>query len=66
MIAMIVGTALALITLAYVLYPLYVGTKPPAPGDLAGACPKCASPVEDDATFCSSCGSPLVSVARPG
>jgi predicted amidophosphoribosyltransferase len=53
---MIVGAAIAVIALAYVLHPLYVREK-------AGAgernCRKCGAATERDATFCSSCGVPL-------
>ena len=60
MIAMIVGAGIALLALAYVLHPLYAGTKPSASGGGARGCPKCGRPTEDDAGFCSNCGSPLV------
>lgn len=57
MIAMAVGTALALVALAYVLHPLLnesgeQGTSAKPPG-----CPKCGAQSEVDARFCSSCGS---------
>lgn len=60
MIAMIVGTVLALLALAYVLYPLLVGTKPRDADPSVAVCPKCGSPAEKGAGFCSRCGSPLV------
>jgi predicted amidophosphoribosyltransferase len=50
MIAMAVGTALALLALGYVLYPLL------APGR---ACPSCEARIEDGARFCGTCGSPV-------
>ncbi|MGI8619113.1 MAG: hypothetical protein ACR2L6_08480 [Gemmatimonadaceae bacterium] len=59
MIAMIVGTGLALLALGYVLYPLLVGSTPRVrPGVML--CPKCGGRTEADASFCSSCGGPLV------
>lgn len=56
---MIVGTAIALLAMAYVLYPLYVGTKPSAISGGGRSCPKCGSATEKDASFCSNCGAPL-------
>lgn len=53
MIAMAVGIALTLAALAYVLYPLLVGTKPLG-------CPSCGTPVESGSSFCSRCGSRLL------
>ncbi|MEX1185765.1 MAG: zinc ribbon domain-containing protein [Gemmatimonadaceae bacterium] len=59
MIAMAVGTALALLALGYVLYPLLAGSRP-REGNGAGAiCPKCGARLHRDAGFCSDCGSPL-------
>lgn len=55
MIGMIVGAAIAVIALAYVLHPLYVGVKTGGERN----CPKCGAATERDATFCSSCGVPL-------
>ncbi len=52
---MIVGAAIAVIALAYVLHPLYVGVKTGGERN----CPKCGAATERDATFCSSCGVPL-------
>ena len=52
MTAMLAGTALALLALAYVLYPLYAGAK-------SRVCPKCGSVVEADSTCCSNCGAPV-------
>lgn len=60
MIAMIAGTALALLALGYVLYPLLVGTSPRGTGSSAIICPTCGSRAEADASFCSHCGGPLV------
>lgn len=59
MIAMIVGTAIALLAMAYVLYPLHVGTKPGVTGGGERICAACGSTTEKDASFCSSCGAPL-------
>lgn len=59
MIAMIVGTVLALLALAYVLYPLVVSTTRRDRSDNRVACPSCGSPLEAGASFCSSCGSPV-------
>lgn len=63
MIAMIVGAGIALLALAYVLHPLYAGTKQSADG---GACAKCGSPTEKDGSFCSSCGAPLSAPSKTG
>lgn len=60
MIAMIVGAAIALLALAYVLYPVYVGAKPSGGGREARSCQKCGAATENDASFCSTCGAPLV------
>ncbi|HUR92066.1 MAG TPA: zinc ribbon domain-containing protein [Gemmatimonadaceae bacterium] len=57
---MIVGTALALLALAYVLHPLLAGTEPRPSAVGVRVCPKCGRAVEDDAMFCSNCGSSLV------
>lgn len=54
MIAMAVGTALAVIALGYVLQPLLRGTG-------QAACPRCGAGLETDASFCSSCGAPTES-----
>lgn len=56
MIGMIVGAGIAVLAMAYVLYPLYVGMKPAA-GERN--CPKCGAATERDASFCSSCGDRL-------
>lgn len=56
---MIVGTAIALLAMAYVLYPLYVGTNTRVAGDNAKMCASCGVPTEKDASFCSNCGAPL-------
>lgn len=58
MIAMIVGTGLALLALAYVLYPLLVEAKPRVAFGRT-VCPKCGSRTEADASYCSTCGAPL-------
>lgn len=63
MTAMIAGTVLALLALAYVLYPLYAGAKPPASGHGVRVCSKCGTGVEDDAIFCSACGEPLMATS---
>ena len=52
---MLVGAGIALLALAYVLYPLYAGTKP----ETGERCAKCGSAIEKDASFCSSCGAQL-------
>lgn len=59
MIAMAVGTVLALLALGYVLYPLLVGAKPRGVRADRPACPRCGIRPESDASFCSSCGSAL-------
>lgn len=59
MIAMAVGIALALAALAYVLYPLLVGTKPGGTPSGATVCSKCGNRAEPGASFCFNCGSPL-------
>lgn len=50
---MIVGAAIALLAMAYVLYPLFAGTKPER------SCPKCGAVTASDAGFCSNCGAQL-------
>ena len=59
MIAMLVGLALALLALGYVLYPLLAGTKAREAGPPGPPCPKCGALSRAEATFCSHCGSPL-------
>lgn len=64
MTAMIAGMALALVALAYVLYPLIKAAPPTvrraAPGDTSAPdCSACGARPEPDAVFCSSCGRPL-------
>ena len=53
---MVVGAGIAVLAMAYVLYPLYAGAKA-----ITGErkCPKCGATTENDASFCSSCGVPL-------
>ncbi len=64
MTAMIAGIALALVALAYVLYPL-IKAAPPAVRRAAlrdpsvPGCSTCGARPEPDAVFCSSCGRPL-------
>lgn len=60
MIAMLVGTALALLALGYVLYPLLRGTKMREGSRPGQACPKCGALAKPRASFCSRCGSLLV------
>lgn len=59
MIAMAVGTVLALLALAYVLYPLLVRANAGL-GSVPSTCPKCGARTESDASFCSDCGEPLL------
>lgn len=59
MIAMVVGAALALLALGYVLYPLLAGTKPREVGPSGPPCPKCGAVSKAEASFCAGCGSPL-------
>lgn len=59
MIAMAVGTVLALLTLGYVLYPLVKAGSPSEVNPAGLRCPECGALVEPDASFCSNCGSPL-------
>ncbi len=60
MIAMAVGAALALLALGYVLYPLVAGAKPREVSSPGPACPKCGALSKANASFCSNCGSPIV------
>lgn len=74
MTALLLGTAIAVASLCYVLYPLYrdgVSTVPRASAvrrtpenpavDAGGApvCEKCGPRPEGDAKFCSNCGAAL-------
>lgn len=59
MTAMIVGAALALLALGYVLYPLLGETESREVGPPGPACPKCGALSKAEASFCSGCGSPL-------
>ncbi|HEU4988706.1 MAG TPA: hypothetical protein VFT41_02860 [Gemmatimonadaceae bacterium] len=45
---LVVGTIMAVGSLAYVLQPLFVDDHP--------VCPACGPRPEDDAVYCSSCG----------
>ena len=58
MTALLVGTALAVASLCYVLYPLYREDLKAAPR--ARVCEKCGVRPEPDAQFCSSCGAALL------
>lgn len=60
MTAMAVGTALALLALGYVLYPLLAGAKPRELGPSGMPCPKCGALARSDASFCASCGESLL------
>lgn len=60
MIAMVVGAAIALLALGYVLYPLVAGTKPREGGPSGSPCPNCGALAKLDASFCASCGSQLL------
>lgn len=60
MIAMAVGTVLALLALGYVLYPLLAGSGHHEGNGAGAICPKCGARLLTDASFCSNCGSPLV------
>jgi ribosomal protein S27AE len=57
MTALLLGTALAVASLCYVLYPLY------RDGISAGprVCERCGPRPEKDAKFCSNCGAALIS-----
>ncbi|MCR4339837.1 MAG: zinc ribbon domain-containing protein [Gemmatimonadaceae bacterium] len=59
MIAMAVGTVLALLALGYVLYPLLAGSGHHEEKRAEAICPKCGARLHPDASFCSSCGSAL-------
>jgi predicted amidophosphoribosyltransferase len=63
MMVMFVGTVLVIVTVAYVLFPLFkaermAGEWPRSP-NAGGECPHCRSLTEPDALFCSRCGRPL-------
>jgi len=55
LIGMIAGAGIAVLAMAYVLYPLYAGAKPSGGRN----CPSCGIVTEKDASFCSNCGEPL-------
>jgi hypothetical protein len=57
MTALLLGTAIAVASLCYVLYPLY------RDGVSTGerVCEKCGARPETDAKFCSNCGAALIS-----
>ncbi len=62
MIPLMVGTALALFALAFVLQPLFF--PPSQTREASGetgklSCPNCGLRPETDADFCSNCGRPL-------
>ena len=59
MTAMIVGAALALLALGYVLYPLLVGTKSREITPSGSPCPKCGEVTPPEASYCSRCGEAL-------
>jgi hypothetical protein len=64
MIAMLAGLALALASLAYVLYPLLRASPPRTHRSVQGdaamvTCSACGARPAPDAVFCSSCGRPL-------
>jgi ribosomal protein L40E len=68
MTALLVGTALAVASLCYVLYPLFRGDAPTVPHassvtrrpESPPVCERCGPTTESDAEFCSRCGSRLV------
>ena len=60
MIAMVVGGALALLALGYVLYPLLAGAEPREVCPPEPACPKCGEATEPEASYCSRCGEALL------
>ncbi len=70
MTALLVGTALAVASLCFVLYPLFRADISVAPrqsrdpvmhaGD-ARVCERCGPRPERDAEFCSKCGAALIS-----
>lgn len=57
MTAMIVGAALALLALGYVLYPLLAGAKPGEVASSESPCPNCGALAKPNASFCAGCGS---------
>jgi hypothetical protein len=70
--ALIAGTLIALVALAFVLYPLLVtggssshaGNPPPLPGNEASSsgevvCDRCGARVAADARYCAYCGASL-------
>jgi hypothetical protein len=66
--AMLLGTALVLLVLAYVLHPILkadrggtgkIGGKAQSDGATGGVCPGCGVRPEPDAVFCSRCGRPI-------
>lgn len=59
MTALLLGTAIAVASLCYVLYPLYRDGVSTAGG--APVCEKCGPRPEGNAKFCSNCGAALIS-----
>jgi zinc-ribbon domain len=55
--ALITGTALALIAMAIVLYPLFFPTEDAAaPRESGSGCARCGAALPPGARFCSQCG----------
>lgn len=58
MMALLMGYALSLGLAAWVLQPIIRGASAGSRSPNV-ACPGCGEPLEPDARFCSSCGTPL-------
>lgn len=57
--AMIVGAALALVALGYVLYPLLTGAQPRERDPSGFPCPNCGELTQPEASYCPRCGEAL-------
>lgn len=58
---LIIGTLLALVALAYVLYPLLDDKQVVMPGANVDRCPVCGADADGGAVYCWECGRRLVS-----